>query len=66
MKQYLAKADTGRFLGLFSTLINAAFSYSGVEMVAVAAGEAENPRSAPMWLSVHARSTTVVADVGRS
>ena len=44
MKEYLAKGDTGRFLGLFSTLINAAFSYSGVEMVAVAAGEAENPR----------------------
>jgi yeast amino acid transporter len=44
MKEYLAKGDTGRFLGLFSTLVNAAFSYSGVEMVAVAAGEAENPR----------------------
>ncbi|MCJ1401101.1 hypothetical protein MMC11_004313 [Xylographa trunciseda] len=36
--------NTGRFLGLFSTLVNAAFSYGGVEMVAVAAGEAENPR----------------------
>lgn len=35
---------TGRFLGLFSTLVNAAFSYGGVELVAVAAGEAENPR----------------------
>ncbi|KAH0566536.1 hypothetical protein GP486_000077 [Trichoglossum hirsutum] len=44
MKEYIAKGDTGRFLGLFSTLINAAFSYGGVEMVAVAAGEAENPR----------------------
>jgi len=29
---------------LFSTLVNAAFSYGGVELVAVAAGEAENPR----------------------
>ena len=37
-------ANTGRFLGFFSTLVNAAFSYGGVEMVAVAAGEAENPR----------------------
>ncbi|KAI9767768.1 MAG: hypothetical protein M1840_005449 [Geoglossum simile] len=46
MKEYLSKGDTGRFLGLFSTLVNAAFSYSGVEMVAVAAGEAENPRFA--------------------
>ena len=38
------RADLGRFLAFFSTLINAAFSYGGVEMVAVAAGEAENPR----------------------
>ena len=44
MKAYVASGDTGRFLGLFSTLVNAAFSYGGVEMVAVAAGEAENPR----------------------
>ena len=33
-----------QFLAFFSTLINAAFSYGGVELVAVAAGEAENPR----------------------
>jgi amino acid transporter len=44
MKEYDSTGDTGRFLGLFSTLVNAAFSYSGVELVAVAAGEAENPR----------------------
>ena len=44
MKEYKGTGDTGRFLGLFSTLVNAAFSYGGVEMVAVAAGEAENPR----------------------
>ncbi|KAM7189917.1 putative proline-specific permease put4 [Naviculisporaceae sp. PSN 640] len=44
MKEYNAVGDLGRFLGLFSTLINASFSYSGVEVVAVAAGEAENPR----------------------
>ena len=34
----------GRFLGLWSVLVNAAFAYEGVEMFAVAAGEAENPR----------------------
>jgi amino acid transporter len=34
---------TGRFCGFFSTLVQAAFSYGGVEMVAIAAGEAENP-----------------------
>lgn len=44
MKTVIANGDAGRFLGLFSTLVNAAFSYGGVEMVAVAAGEAENPR----------------------
>lgn len=44
MKPYKSTGDTGRFLGLFSTLVNAAFSYGGVEMVAVAAGEAEDPR----------------------
>ncbi|KAJ9149358.1 Proline-specific permease [Pleurostoma richardsiae] len=44
MKEYDGKGDWGRFLGLFSTLVNAAFSYGGVELVAVAAGEAENPR----------------------
>jgi len=44
MKEYIGTGDTGRFLGLFSTLVNAAFSYGGVEMVAVAAGEAANPR----------------------
>lgn len=44
MKPYIASGSTGRFLGLWSTLVNAAFSYGGVEMVAVAAGEAEDPR----------------------
>jgi amino acid transporter len=44
MKEYIDTGSTGRFLGLFNTLVNAAFSYGGVEMVAVAAGEAENPR----------------------
>jgi len=44
MKEYIASGNTGRFLGLWSTLVNAAFSYGGVEMVAVAAGEAEDPR----------------------
>ena len=39
-----SRADTGRFLSFFATLVNAAFSYGGVETVAVAAGEAENPR----------------------
>lgn len=40
----VSNANTARFLSVFSTLVNAAFSYGGIEMVAVAAGEAENPR----------------------
>ena len=44
MKAFVATGSPGRFLGPWSTLVNAAFSYGGVEMVAVAAGEAENPR----------------------
>ena len=44
MRPYIADGNTGRFLGLFSTLVNAAFAFSGVEIVAVAAGESENPR----------------------
>lgn len=44
MRQYVGIGDVGRFAGFFATLVNAAFSFGGVEMVAVAAGEAENPR----------------------
>src|SRR5213079_258097 len=44
MKEVIASGAKGRFLGWFSTLVNAAFSYGGVEMVACAAGEAANPR----------------------
>ncbi|KAI8097199.1 amino acid permease [Halteromyces radiatus] len=34
----------GRFLGYFSVLLNAAFSFIGTEIVAIAAGETSNPR----------------------
>lgn len=48
MKEYISNGNTGRFLGLFSVLINAAFAFGGVEQVAVAAGEARDPtRSIP-------------------
>lgn len=39
-----ARGSTGRFLGFFTTLSYAAFTFAGVEMVVAAAGEAENPR----------------------
>lgn len=44
MNEYVGTGSWGRFLGFWAVLVNAAFSYGGVEMVAVAAGEAENPR----------------------
>ncbi|KAK2865170.1 hypothetical protein FQN49_003843 [Arthroderma sp. PD_2] len=44
MREYFGTGSKGRFLGFFSTLVNAAFSFGGVESVACAAGEAENPR----------------------
>lgn len=34
----------GRFLGFFSVLVNAAFSFIGTEIVAIASAEAKNPR----------------------
>ncbi|CAI6641490.1 AKR_HP2_G0041590.mRNA.1.CDS.1 [Saccharomyces cerevisiae] len=36
----------GRFLGWVSSLINAAFTYQGTELVGITAGEAANPRKA--------------------
>lgn len=44
MTEIVATGSAGRFLSFWSVMVNAAFSYGGVEMVAVAAGEAENPR----------------------
>ncbi|ODV85152.1 hypothetical protein CANARDRAFT_28448 [[Candida] arabinofermentans NRRL YB-2248] len=38
--------NTGRFLGFLSSLINAAFTYQGVETTGVSAGESSNPRKA--------------------
>jgi yeast amino acid transporter len=35
---------TDRFLALLSVLVQAAFSFQGMELVAIAASETENPR----------------------
>jgi amino acid transporter len=41
----LAKnVNTDRFLGILSVLVQAAFSFQGMELVAIAASETENPR----------------------
>lgn len=36
--------EEGRFLGWLSSLINAAFTYQGTELVGITAGESKNPR----------------------
>ena len=36
--------NTGKFLGWLSSLINAAFTYQGTELVGITAGESDNPR----------------------
>ncbi|GAV48515.1 hypothetical protein ZYGR_0K00200 [Zygosaccharomyces rouxii] len=42
---YISKDENeGRFLGWVSSLINAAFTYQGTELVGISAGEAANPR----------------------
>ncbi|PGH13915.1 hypothetical protein AJ79_03330 [Helicocarpus griseus UAMH5409] len=42
--EYLAPGDTGRFCGLLSCMIQGSFTMVGPEYIAMAAGEAENPR----------------------
>lgn len=44
MNEYLKPGGLGRFLGLFSVIIQASFTFQGVELVAVAAAETESPR----------------------
>ncbi|KAF7325629.1 Amino acid permease/ SLC12A domain-containing protein [Mycena kentingensis (nom. inval.)] len=43
---FLVSGDTGKFLGWFQTLLQAAYSYLGMEGLAVAAAEVQNPRHA--------------------
>ncbi|EXJ78910.1 hypothetical protein A1O3_08410 [Capronia epimyces CBS 606.96] len=41
---YLVEGNTGKFLGWWSTLITAAFSYANVQVVAIAGAETRDPR----------------------
>ncbi|KIM29391.1 hypothetical protein M408DRAFT_112567 [Serendipita vermifera MAFF 305830] len=43
-REYLVEGNTGRFLGLLSVIVQASFTFQGVELVAVAAAETESPR----------------------
>ncbi|WWC68225.1 uncharacterized protein I206_102148 [Kwoniella pini CBS 10737] len=42
--EYIATGSLGKFLGFWSVMINAVFSFAGVESVAMAAAETINPR----------------------
>ncbi|KAI1841477.1 hypothetical protein JX265_009956 [Neoarthrinium moseri] len=44
MHEFYATGDTGRFLGWFKVVIYAAFTIAGPDMIALAAGEIQNPR----------------------
>ncbi|KKK19392.1 putative arginine permease [Aspergillus rambellii] len=42
--EYIATGSWGRFLGFWAVLTNAVYSFSGVESLAMAAAETQNPR----------------------
>ncbi|EME81274.1 uncharacterized protein MYCFIDRAFT_140266 [Pseudocercospora fijiensis CIRAD86] len=42
--EHLVSGSTGRFLGFWSTLLSAAYSYANVQVVALAGAETRNPR----------------------
>ncbi|KAI1761585.1 proline-specific permease [Hypoxylon sp. FL1150] len=44
--EYVATGDWGKFLGFWSVLTNAVFSFAGIESLAMAAAETRNPRRA--------------------
>ena len=44
--EYIGTGSWGNFLGVWASLINAVFSFSGVESLAMAAAETRNPRRA--------------------
>lgn len=44
MRAYIGQDNVGRFLGLWNAIINSGFAYAGIEMIAVAAGETEDPQ----------------------
>ncbi|KAH7251283.1 amino acid permease-domain-containing protein [Fusarium tricinctum] len=51
--EHLVEGDVGRFVGFWSVLVTAGFSYQGSELVAIGAGETKDPRktipSAMRW-----------------
>jgi amino acid transporter len=43
-KPYIASGSEGKFLGFWSSFVNAVFAYLGTELIGVTVGEAQNPR----------------------
>ncbi|KAH6681126.1 amino acid permease [Plectosphaerella plurivora] len=43
-REYIDTGDLGRFLGFWSSMINAVFAYLGTELVGITVAEAQNPR----------------------
>lgn len=43
-KEYLVEGNTGRFLGVWASIVQATFAYLGTELVGVAFGETPDPR----------------------
>ncbi|KAI1780225.1 amino acid permease/ SLC12A domain-containing protein [Hypoxylon cercidicola] len=41
--EYIVTGDTGKFVGFWSVLVTAGFSYQGAELVGIGAGEAHDP-----------------------
>jgi amino acid transporter len=42
--EYIVPGNTGKFLGFWSSLISAAYSYANIQVVAIAGAETRNPR----------------------
>ncbi|KAI8682451.1 AA-permease domain-containing protein [Fusarium sp. Ph1] len=62
MREYMTTGDTGRFLGFFSVLVNAAFSYAGVEIVAQAAG-VHTAAASPWVIAIKRASIPVLPSI---
>lgn len=66
VNSYLVEGGLGRFLAIAGTVVQAAFSYSGLELVAITASETQSPRrnvakavQRVFWRCVSSKSFTV-------
>jgi yeast amino acid transporter len=64
MKPYLLSGDAGKLLGFWAACCQAFLSYSGVELIGIAAGETERPRENLPKIVRHVSVRIVVYYVG--